>query len=810
MKTAKEGAKWVGKGIKRFEDPRLLTGKGDFVDDLKLPDVYHAAILRSPHAHALIKKIDASAALRSPGVKGVLTGEDALKLSKPFSAAITVPVKYYSMAIHKARYSGEPVAVVVAKDRYIAEDALALIDVDYEPLPAVVDQEEALEPGAPVLHEEVGNNIANHRLLHWGDTDSAFKEADYIVSQRFIFPKYSSTPMETFAIVASYERFSGVLTVRSNFHGPFTLHSVVAKSLDMDEGKLRFIVPPDIGGSFGIKCGIFPYITLIGMAAIKTGLTVKWIEDRREHLLASCSGADRVAYLEAAVKKDGAILGVRAKFVDNNGAYIRAPEPANIYRAMGNSSGAYKFKNLKIEAYAMLTNKSPTGPNRGYGCQQLYFGLERLMDLIADRCGLDPAEVRFRNFISPDQFPYTTPSGGIYDSGDYPLTLKKALELTDYEELKEERKKARAAGRYFGIGIAAAVDPSVSNMAYVTVAIDPKIRASKDYLPKSGGNEVGTVKIDPLGKVTVLLNTAPEGHGHETAVAQIVADELGVSPHEVNVVSEMDTFNRVWTIATGTYSSRFASVGASAFALAARKVREKALKIAAHLLEVSPADLVLKDAMISVKGSPERKVTLKRVAGVAHWHPSGLPEGMEMGLHATHIFNFPLAKNPDEYDHINSSCTYGFIAEVVAVEVSPQTGRVEIKKYGSVHDCGTLINPMLVEGQIYGSMLHGVGGAMYEELAYDADGQLLTSTFADYLCPTAVESPILKIDHVVSPSPFTELGSKGCGESSSMTAPVVIANAVADALAPLGVKIDQLPLPPHKIWSLIKEANAKA
>lgn len=800
---------WVGSSVKRREDRRLLTGTGRFIDDLSLPNLYHAAILRSPFAHARVRRVDVHNALKMPGVVGILTGEDVAKMSQPFPVGVQRPPRYFAAAADKVRYVGEPVAVIVATDRYRAEDGAEAIEVEYEPLSVVVDPERALEPDAPVLHEEIGTNVAWHRSLQYGDVDRAFQEADCIVTERFVFPKYSSTPMETFGVVASFAAANGHLTIWSNFQGPFTMYSVVAKALNIPEQKIQFIVPPDIGGGFGIKTSMFPYLALIGLAAIKTGVTVKWIEDRFEHLLSSSSGTDRVSELAAAVKKDGTILGLRAKILDNVGAYIRAPEPGCILRPLGNFVGAYKIQSVAIDGYTVHTNKSMTGPNRGYGCQQHYFGLERLVDLIAAKVGLDPAEVRRRNFIQPGEFPYTTPTGGIYDSGDYPAALAKALEMGDYRRLREEQQRARKQGRLVGIGICTAVDPSVSNMGYVTVALDPQERSRPDYLPKSGALEAATVQIQPLGQVSVVLSTTPQGQGHETIAAQIVADELGISPEEVEVVEEFDTSRSVWSVSSGSYSSRFAAIGASAVALAARKVKEKLLRIAAYKLGAEVADVELWDRHVVVKGSPEQAISLKRIAGAVHWHPQDLPAGMEPGLQETAVFGFSQAGPPDTQDRINSSNTYGFIAEVVVVEVDPETGEPKILKYISVHDAGTIINPQLVEGQIYGGALHGIGGALYEELAYDGNGQLLTGTFVDYLCPTAAVAPKLDIGHVVSPSPFTVLGSKGCGESSSMTAPAAIANAVADALAPLGVRINELPLTPDRLWRLLQTAKGR-
>ncbi len=803
-------SRWIGRSVPRVEDGRLLTGRGAFIDDHPpVAGLFHAAIVRSPHAHARIRGWDARAALAMEGVVGVVTGADVARACKPFGVGVTAPIHYYPAATDKVRFVGEPVAVVVARDRYLAEDAAEAVVVDYEPLPAVVDVEKALEPGAPILHEAVGSNLAGHRRLVYGDPDRAFAEAEVVVRERFHFPKYGSTPIETYGVIARWDAVDGVLTIWSNFMGPFIMHPLVARVLGLPENRLRFIVPPDIGGSFGIKSSIYPYLALIGLTAMKLGVPVKWIEDRREHLLASSSGTDRVAWRELAAKNDGTILGMRFKWLDNVGGYIRSPEPGCSFRPTGNFVGPYRFQNLEVDASVVMTNKSLTGPNRGYACGHLYFETERMMDLLADRLGMDPVEVRRRNLIGADAFPYRTPTGGLYDSGDYPATLDRAVEIAGYDELRRRQVTARAAGRYFGIGVALAVDPSVSNMGYVATALDPQFRAKPEYLPKSGAVDAATVKIDPLGRVIAILATTPQGQGHQTIVSQIVADELGLEPRDVTVVDEMDTFTRVWSISSGTYSSRFGSVGTSAAALAARKLKAKLVAYGAHLMERPPDQVEFRDGAVRVKAGGGAAYSIKDLAGRAHWNTESLPEGMEPALSATAVFGFTGARAVDAEDRVNSSNTYGFIAEVMAVEVDPDTAAITIVKYVTVHDAGVIINPMIVEGQIYGGALHGLGGALYEELAYDDDGQLLTGTFMDYLVPTASEAPEIEIAHVVSPSPLTTLGSKGLGESSSMTVPAVIANAVSDALKPLGIAITELPMTPSKLHALMKQARAK-
>ena len=802
--------KWVGQSVLRHEDPRLLTGRGRFVDDLKIANVHHAAILRSPHGHARIKRIDMSRALALDGVLTGLTGREVYERTRPFSVVATAPIQYYCMAVDKARFVGEPVAAVVARDRYIAEDALDLIDVEYEPLPAIVDPEKGLHADAPILHENVGSNLACHRLAVYGDVDAAFAEADVVVRERLRFPRYSAMPLETYAVVSSYDHFDGGLTIWSNFMGPFIMHPITARALNIPENKLRFIVAPEIGGSFGIKTSIYPYLTLIGLLSMKTDVPVKWIEDRREHLLASSIQTDRISYREVAARKDGTILGVRTTFFDNVGAYLRTPEPATSFRPIWNFIGPYQVKNLQVDAHVVMTNKCPTGPNRAYGCQHVYFEQERLMDQVAEKLAMDPAEIRLRNFIQKHEFPYTTPTGGIYDSGDYHKAFQLALDMFKYESRRDAQRDARAEGRLVGIGIAAGVDPSVSNMGYLTVALDKEVRQRPDYLPKSGAAETATIKMDPLGTVTVFLCTTPQGQGHETIIAQIVADELGLSPNDIVVIDECDTAKNIWSISSGTYSSRFASVGTSAVAKAARALRERIFRIAAHLLKIPVEEIEFAHGTFSRRGFPDQSIRLSYVAGTAHWNPRNLPDGMEVGLHVTETFSFKEANAPDQQDRVNSSNTYGFMADICEVEVDPETGSVKILKYVSVHDAGTIINPKIVEGQIYGGALHGIAGALWEEQVYDDNGQCLTATLVDYEAPFATEAPKLDIGHIETPSPLTPLGSKGAGESSSETAPACIANAVADALKPLGIEVMELPLTPRKCWELIQEARRRS
>lgn len=796
-------SEWVGKKIRRLEDTRLITGRGVFMGDLKpVPNMHHAAILRSPYAHARIKRIDYSEALNLPGVKCVVVGKDIIDWIRPFSVVADNPGKYYPIAIDKVRYVGEPVAVVVAEDRYLAEDALEQIKVEYEQLPAVVDMEQAMEKDAALLHEEEGTNIAIHRNMTFGEVEKAFAEADTVVKERLVFNKFSCMPLENYGIIGSWDPSDQSATAWCNFQGPFSMHAVMAGALRLPPNKLRVIVPQDVGGGFGIKITIYPYVCLMILVSRKAGVPVCWLEDRRENLIASSSGTDRVTYIEMAAKKDGTITGVRYRIIDNVGAYIRAPEPGTIFRPFGNYTGAYKFRNVELDLTAVMTNKVPTGPNRGYSCGQLYHALERAVDKVAEALKMDPADVRLKNLLEPEQFPYTTPTGGYYDVGNYPAVFKKLLESADYAKLRREQEEFRKQGKLVGLGFCVAIDPSASNMGYMSVGLDPE--SKKKELPKSGNGEAATITIDYGGSITVTLNTAPQGQGHETVAAQIVADEFGCSPHDVKVTSGADTGTRAWTIASGAYSSRFAGTGANAIYQACQGLKDKLIKIAAHLEGVSPDELIVQNGSVAYKDGSRPALSLKRLAGTTHWNPTALPEGMDPGLTYTSYFSIESAKPVDEQGRVNSSGLYSIGVDLALIEIDPKTFEVKILKYFTVHDIGNSLNPQIVEGQLYGGALHGLAGALYEELVYDSHGQILTGTLMDYTCPTAAESIILETEELQTPSALTPLGARGTGEVTTMTVPAALTNAVCDALSPYGVSINELPITPSKLFTIMK------
>jgi 2-furoyl-CoA dehydrogenase large subunit len=790
-----------------------MCGQGCFVDDLDpIPGTMQAAIVRSPHAHARIAGFDSTAAEDLPGVVAVIGPDDIEATLRPFSlSAPTPPMPYRPAATDRVRYVGEPVAVVVAHDRYVAEDAADLVRVEYEELPAVVSVLDAMADEAPLLHPDAGTNVATDRTFSFGDVGGAFERARHIISGDFSFPRYSSTPIETYAVIARWENDGqgGSVTIWSNFHGPFVLLPLVAGVLGLPLSRVRFIVPPDIGGSFGIKSAIYPYLALVAVASKQAGVPVRWTEDRIEHLLASSAGNDREMRFEAAVDSEGGIEALRLDLIDNVGAYMRPPEPSTLYRCYGNLTGAYAIKAVDIRARAVVTNQAPTGLNRGFGGQQLYFGLERLMDKIANKLKLDPAELRRRNFISAGHFPYRTPTGGIYDSGDYERSLDLALKVSEYERLRERQEESRKEGRLVGIGLATIVDPSGTNLGYVSVATPAESRESGHQ--KSGSTEIVTVSVDPMGGVTVVLGSTPQGQGHLTVARQVVAQRLGLDQAQVNAIARMDTATVPWTVTSGSYSSRFSPLTTSALVDATDRIAATLRAVASTKLGVPSERIELANGHLRDKNDPSLAMPFRHAAGLVHWDPGSLPEGVEPRLHAEAAFTVSTSRHPEADDTINSSVCYGFVADLVVAEVDPQTLEIRISSITSVHDCGTILNQTLVQGQTLGAIAHGLGGALLEQFQYRPDGQPTSASFMDYLCPTAAELDIdLRLDHVASPSPNTRLGAKGVGEGSSMSIPVAVANAVTDALSPLGIEIDRLPVHGSVLDELLRQRAAPA
>ena len=785
---------WIGQSVERIEDLTLLAGRGRYIDDVGVPPgTLHAAILRSPHTHAEIRALNTEAARRAQGVAAVISAAEVTKLSASLVVGVKAPIECWPIAVSRVRYVGEPVAVVVAADRYLAEDALELIEVDYAPLPAIVDPLAALDPKLPPLHDGLGGNIASDRSFRYGDPEHAFAEAARKVSVSIRYPRNSCTPIETYGIVAEYDAGQDSYDVLANFQGPFSLHPVMARALKVAGNRLRLCTPPDSGGSFGVKQGVFPYIVLIGVAARVAGRPVKWIEDRLEHLAASVSATNRVTRLDAAVDADGRVRALSYDQVEDVGAHIRAPEPATLYRMHGNLTGAYDIRNVAVRNRVVLTNKTPTGLNRGFGGPQMYYALERLMQRVAIELKLDAVEVIRRNLVPTEAFPYRTASGALLDSGDYSHALDIALADGDFAELKKRRDAARAQGRIYGIGCTAVVEPSVSNMGYITTVLTAEERRRAGA--KNGAQATATVAFDPLGAVSVHTASAPQGQGHRTVLAQIVADAFGLAPNDIRTITEIDTTRDAWSIASGNYSSRFAAAVGGAAHLAATRLKEKLARTAAAQLNVPAAEIEFAAGRVRARGNPDNSIPFARLAATSHWSPGVVADGNQ-ALRETVFWTPPELTPPTEADEVNSSLCHGFIFDFCGVEVDRVTGAVRVDKYVTMHDCGRVLHPGMVAGQITGGFAQGVGAALYEEFVYTQDGAFLAGTFADYLLPTTTEVPAPIILHVETPSPFTPLGAKGVGEGNCMSTPVCLANAVADAL---GLAAIDLPMTPAKL-----------
>src|SRR5882757_2511061 len=763
----------------------------------------HAHVVRSPHAHATIVSIDASVVLAQEGVWAVITGEDVRKLSDPFLIALKAPVDQWSLAVERVRYVGEGVALVVADTRYLAEDAADLVQIEYEPLEAVIDPLAAREKSAPLLHAAAKTNEISVRRFTYGDTKSAFERADARIALTCEYPRNSFTPMECYVVVAEYRPAEQSYDVLANFQGPFSTHPVMARALRVPGPKLRLRIPPDSGGSFGIKLSVFPYIVLAAIAARVTGRPVKWVEDRLEHLLAASSGPNRITEIEAAVTKDGRILALRLDQLEDYGAFLRAPMPGPLYRMHGAVTGGYDIPNVDVINRVVLTNKMPASLIRGFGGPQLFLSLERLVQRIAVELKLDHIEVIKRNLVPKEKFPYRAAAGSLYDSGDYLRAVETATGDGRLADLERRRDVARAAGKRYGIGFAVVVGPGMSNMGYLSTLLTPEAREKAG--PKNGAVSMVTVNVDPLGAVSVTADVTVQGQGHATVLSQIVADQLGLTPDDIEVVLEMDTAKDQWSIAAGTYSCRFTPGTAVAAHMAAGRIAEKLKGIAAKQLNVMADDVELSGGKIRSKSNPDNALSFGRVAGTSHWSPAMLPEGMAPALSETGVWNPPELEPPSHDDRINTSLTYGFVFDMCGIEIDPVTYQVKVDRYTSMHDAGKILNPLIAEGQMCGAFAQGIAAALYEEFVYDDSGQFLTGTFADYLVPTVAEIPAVEMLHQETPSPLTPLGAKGIAEGNCMSVPACIANAIADAL---DVKDVTLPATPRRIHAMMSGPEA--
>jgi 2-furoyl-CoA dehydrogenase large subunit len=807
MKTVEKSQRrepHVGKSVLRIENNALLTGRGQFMDDVPVKTgTLHAAVLRSPHAHAEIVSIDVGACLARPDVFAVVTGADMHRLTNSLKVAVDTPMEYYGLAVDRVRFAGEPVAVVCATDRYRAEDALDDIKVEYRPLPVVIDPVAALSDDAPVIHPKMGSNLYSKHLFKHGDADAALREAERTIEFLIRYPRNSIPPIECFVCVAEYLSETEGYDVLSNFPGPLGMHPVMAWALRIPGNRLRLRTPPNSGGNFGVKLTMFPHIVVMCVASRLARRPVKWVEDRLEHLAAANSAPNRVTRIKAGYSAEGEVTAIAFEHWDDHGGYLRAPMPGPIFRMHGTSSSAYKVKHLEVAINIVATNKCPTGAVRGFGGPQLYFGIERLMHRIAVELDLDPLEVIRRNLLPADVFPYRAPAGAVYDSGNYQRSIDETVERGRLAKLRTRRDEVRARGGCYGIGYAVGIEPSQSNMGYMAILKTEQQRQKSG--PKDGAVTYATVAVDSSGSVNVTSESVPQGQGHSTVLAQIVADQLGLEPEAIAVNMELDTQKDAWSIAAGNYSSRFAAAVGSAAFLAAKRVRDKLALIASGQLNVPPHELDFAGGRIFARSNPDNYAPFYRIAAVAHWSPGSLPAGMEPGIRERAAWSPPELTASNENGEVNSELAYGFIFDFCGVEIDRDTCEVRIDRYVTAHECGTILNPAIVDGQIGGSFAAGVGAALYEELVYGEDGTFYSGTFADYLVPTAAEMPPLQIVHCTPcPSPITLLGAKGVGEGNTYTTPVCIANAVADAL---GIDDVVLPLTPQRLSASVHETE---
>jgi len=794
--------RWFGAPVQRIEDPRLLRGRGSYVDDFDLPEMLHAAFLRSTHARARIVNIDVSTARALPGVHLVLTAADLGELLEPSPLlvphhALTQPRTQLPLAQDEVHYVGETVAMVVADDRYIAEDALDLIDVEYEPLPVVHSLEVAVAQNAPLVHADVPGNVAAHLVQTVGDPDAVFATAPHVIRESFVVDRGAAMPMECRGVVARWDSHEGSLTCWISTQGPIPIRNGLAAIFKLPEHKVR-VTAPDVGGGFGTKIMMFyPEEILTPFAAIQLGRPVKWIEDRREHFISANQERSQLHEVEYAFDDQGILLAVRDKFLHDTGAYTPYGIIVPIITAC-TLPGPYRLKNYYSEFTVLYTNKVPVSPYRGAGRPHAVFVMERIMDAIARELHLDRAEVRSRNFIQPDEFPWDVglvyQDGGPtkYDSGDYQAGLDKLKTLLDYDNFPVMQAEARKQGRYLGLGIGCYVEGT-----------------------GIGPYEGAQVRVESDGRVFASTGITTQGQAHFTTFAQIVADQLGVEPKDVLVTTgDTQAFN--WGM--GTYASRAATVAGSAMYLAAAKVREKTKQVAADLFEASPDDIELADGKVFVRDAPHRALTLGQVAISAN------PLRYAYGENARKLMSMKLAgprpgpalpperggpglEASEFYSPPHASFASGIHGAII--EVDAKTGMVTFIKYAAVHDCGKVINPVVVEGQVHGGVAQGIGGAFFERLVYNDEGQIINASFMDYLLPTAAEVPPIAVDHVETPSPLNPLGVKGAGEAGVIPVPALFASAIDDALSAYGVRIREMPLHPNRLFELLQEQQGR-
>ncbi len=770
---------YFGRPMKRVEDPRLIKGIATYVDDLRFPALLHVALARSPHAHARVRAINRDAAQALPGVVAVFLGADVNDHCGlvPCAAAIEnlKAPPHHVLAGDRVYYVGHPVAAVVATSPYIARDAIELLDVEYDPLAAVTDPEKAMRPDSPLAHPELGTNVAYTWTLANGDLDEAFRKADRVITARMVHQRLTPMAIEPRGCVASYHAGEGTMTLWSSTQVPHLLRTLLPGMIGVPENRIR-VVAPEVGGGFGSKLNVYAEEALCCYLAKHLGAPVKWIETRRENAAATTHGRDQIGHYEVAVKKDGSILALKNRTIADLGSYLQLLTPAIPTLTGLMLNGCYRLKAIRMDVTGVYTNKMATDAYRGAGRPEATYLIERLVDLVANELRLDPVQVRLKNFPRPKDFPFHTATDLYYDSGNYAGALKKAQQLAGWDKLLKERVAARKAGRLYGVGVS----------TYVEIcALGPS-----KAMP-AGGWEWGCVRVELSGKVTVITGSTPHGQGQETSFAQIVADRLGV-PIEDIAVLRGDT--NVAHFGRDTYGSRATVLGGMAIVTSVDRIIEKARALAAHLLNAPPKSIAFKDGQFFVKGKPKQAVGWGQLAAESYI-AKNLPAGFEPGLEASSFYE-------------PANFTFPFGTHIVAVEIDRDTGEVRILKYVAVDDCGPQVNPLLVEGQVQGGIAHSIGQVLFEQTVYDEQGQLLTGEFMDYAIPRASDIPPYVLGSTVTPSPSNPLGIKGIGEAGTIGATPALANAVMDALYPLGVRHLDLPLTPEKIWQAIQKSGA--
>jgi 2-furoyl-CoA dehydrogenase large subunit len=796
---------FAGQSIPRKEDKRLVQGEGIFFDDVKRHGMGYVHFVRSPYAHAGIVSIDVSAAEAVEGVYGTLIGEEVAAQTEPFFEMSTPPgneIRDYALAVGKVRFAGEPVAALVAETRELARDAAELVEVEYEPLEPVVDGVAALEPSAPILHDEAGSNVVWSGTFEWGDFDEALAEADHVIKiDRLYFHRFSSTPLECAGALVEYDRGTAQWTLHCNHQMPGIGIIWMAPALRVGTDKLR-IVTQDIGGGFGNKITLHPYFVALCLLARKLNRPVQWTEWRTDQHTANTHGNERTFLdVEVPVKADGTMLGYKVRAVDDCGAFPRY-EPLGCIIWAQVTPGCYRWRHVRVDFTQACTNKSPTAPNRGYSRMQHLWFTERVVDVVANELGLDPVEVRKRNYIRSDEMPYETPNGCVYDSGDYARCLDIALELVGYDSLEERRRDAESRGKLLGLGIGSTLDSGTNNFGQSQL-LNPELQFS-------GNNEVATARLDIFGEIVVTLGTTPQGQSHETVTAQIVADLLGVTPDDVHVRAGHDSYWNSHAGFSGTYASQFAVTGLEAVKGATLALADQIKRLAAVILGAGgPEAIVLEEGFAKVRDNPEAALPFMACGAIVNMNNAGLPSELDdVTLNCRYVYRPPFQVPDTERKYGNLTLTYATQIHACVVEVDRDTGVYEIVDYAAVDDCGTRIHPQIVEGQVHGATAQALGAAVFETFPYDEDGMLQTSNFYDYHVPHALDMPPLKTGFIESPSPFSSLGTKGMGEGGGAGIHSVCA-ALQDALRPLGNPIvTESHNPYHRVWELMRDPSA--